>query len=113
MPLTDGPADPERGLAVLRDGKKATCLICHSISSIPDPDQGTLGPSLDGVASRYGSDWLRQRIMDARVQTPDTIMPPYYSRKNLFRVADIWKGTTIYSAQDVEDVLAFLLTLKE
>lgn len=111
QPLTEQPGDPVAGLAVIRDGSKATCFICHSISSLPDRDQGTLGPSLDGVALRYDQDELRQRIVDARKLSPDTIMPPYYSTEGLFRVEEERRNTTIYSAQEVEDVVAFLMTL--
>lgn len=112
QPLTEVPGDPKRGLSVLRDGSKATCFICHSISSLDDPGQGVLGPALDGVAARYSAPELRARIVDARQINPDTIMPPYYSTEGLSRVGARWQGTTIYTAQEVEDVLAFLLTLK-
>lgn len=88
-------------------------MICHAFPGLPDSDMGELGPPLGGVASRYDAAELRQRIIDARRLLPDTIMPPYYSTENLFRVAAKWQGRTIYSAQEVEDVLAFLLTLKE
>jgi sulfur-oxidizing protein SoxX len=111
QPLTDQPGNPTAGRDVLRDSSKATCLICHGISSLSDRDQGTLGPSLDGVALRYDQDELRQRIVDARTVSPETIMPPYYSTEGLFRVAEERKNTTIYSAQEVEDVVAFLMTL--
>ncbi len=111
-PLTGQPGDPERGLAIVRDQGRASCLICHSIASLPDADQGQLGPPLDGVAAAYDAGELRQRIMDARVASPDTIMPPYYSTEGLHRVGARWAGTTIYSAQDVEDVVAFLGTLR-
>lgn len=111
-PLTDIPGDPVRGLEVFRDGSKATCLICHSVSGLPDRDQGVLGPLLDGIAKRYSSEELRQRIIDARVVSPGTIMPPYFSTEGLFRVAEEWQSKTIYRAQDVEDVVAYLLTLR-
>lgn len=110
-PLTDRPGDPERGLAIIRDPGRASCLICHSIAALPDVDQGQLGPPLDGVAAVYDAWQLRRRIMDARLLSPDTIMPPYYSTDGLFRVGGKWVGQTIYSAQDVEDVVAFLGTL--
>lgn len=111
-PLTDRAGDPQRGREVLRDPSKATCLICHSIAAFPDRGQGALGPALDGVGSRYDAAALRLRIMDARRVSPDTIMPPYYATEGLFRVGARWAGQTIYSAQDVEDVVAFLMTLR-
>lgn len=110
-PLTDQPGNPERGLEIIRDPARASCLICHSISALPDRDQGELGPPLDGVAKLYRREELRLRIMDARRVSPDTIMPPYYATDGLFRVGARWAGQTIYSAQDVEDVVAFLMTL--
>lgn len=112
-PLTDQPGDATRGLAIIRDPSRASCLICHSIASLPDKDQGGLGPPLDGVAEIYDAGQLRQRIIDARRGNPITIMPPYFTTDGLFRVGERWEGQTIYTAQDVEDVVAFLLTLKD
>ena len=106
------PQHPARGLEVFRDGSKATCLICHSVSDLPDRDQGVLGPLLDGIADIYSPQELRQRIIDARVISPGTIMPPYFSTEGLFRVAEAWRSKTIYSAQDVEDIVAYLMTLR-
>lgn len=113
QPLTDSPGDADRGLAIIRDPAKASCLICHSIATLPDRDQGRLGPPLDGVGAAYTADQLRQRIVDARQFSQETIMPPYYSTKGLYRVGAKWSGTTIYQAQDVEDVVTFLLTLTD
>lgn len=113
-PLTDQPGDPERGLAILRDSGLPSCMICHLFPALPDKDQGGLGPVLDGVVlGAYAPAELRLRIIDARRIVPDTIMPPYFSTEGLFRVAPRWAGQTIYSAQDVEDVIAFLQTLAE
>lgn len=110
-PLTDRAGDPDRGREILRDTSRASCLICHGISALPDRDQGELGPPLDGVGSVYTAGELRLRIMDARRIQPDTIMPPYYATNDLYRVGARWVGQTIYSAQDVEDVVAFVMTL--
>lgn len=112
-PLTDQPGDPVRGQAVVRDASRASCLICHSIATLPDRDQGGLGPPLDGVAARLDAGQMRQRIVDARRVSPDTIMPPYHATADLFAVGAKWVGQTLYSAQDVEDVVAFLMTLKD
>ena len=112
-PLTPIAGSPDRGLGIIRDATKPSCLICHQIPSLPDPGQGQLGPSLAGVAGRYSAEELRQRIIDARAFQSDTIMPPYYSTKGLLRVGRRWLGQTIYQAQDVEDVVAFLMTLKD
>lgn len=112
-PLTATPGDAERGVEIIRDTGKASCLICHAIATLPDRDQGALGPPLDGVGGRYTQAELRQRIVDARVVSPDTIMPPYFSNDGLFRIGARWAGSTIYTAQEVEDVVAFLLTLED
>ena len=111
VPLTSTPGDPARGQDIVRDTGRASCLICHAISAMPDRDQGTLGPSLDAIATRATEAELRQRIIDARTLAPDTIMPPYYSNEGLVRIGSRWAQSTIYSAQDVEDVVAFLMTL--
>lgn len=110
-PLTDEPGDPARGMALLRDMSRASCLICHEISHLDEKDQGQIGPMLDGVANFMTTDELRLRVVDARKINPDTMMPPYFSLEGLFNVAEAYRGRTIYSAQDVEDVVAYLSTL--
>lgn len=104
--------DAARGQALVRDMTRASCLICHQMPFADEPDQGTIGPDLAGVAARLSGEELRQRLVDARVLNPDTVMPPYFSTDGLVRVGAAWQGKTIYSAAEVEDVLAFLLTLR-
>lgn len=111
-PLTATPGDAARGAALVRDMSRVSCLICHAAPFPDEPDQGTIGPDLAGVASRYFPAELRQRLVDARVLNPGTVMPPYHATTGLTRVGRAWEGRTIYSAQEVEDVLAWLLTLK-
>lgn len=112
MPLTDGPSDPAMGREIVVDTRKGLCLLCHSG---PFPEvrfQGDLAPDLRGVGGRLSKPELRQRIVDSRVVNPDTIMPPYYSLEGLNRVGAEWQGETILTAQEVEDVVAFLTTLE-
>lgn len=111
-PLTDVPGDPVRGLATVRDASIATCLICHAMPIPQEPNHGTLGPPLDGVGDRYTEGELRLRIVDAKKIDPDTIMPAYYRADGLYRVDTPYAGKTIYTAQEVEDVVAYLMTLK-
>ena len=109
--LTNIPGDATRGRALLRDMSRASCLICHRISQLDEKDQGEIGPALDGIASRLDAAQLRQRIVDPRRLNSDTIMPPYFALDNLFEVAAAYRGKTIYSAQEIEDVVSYLLTL--
>ena len=74
---------------------------------------GDLAPDLAGVGSRLTVPELRERIVDSRRVNPDTIMPPYHSLANLNRVGRRWQGATILTAQEVEDVVAYLATLTE
>jgi sulfur-oxidizing protein SoxX len=110
-PLTDTPGDPARGEAIVTDPQHGLCTLCHSGPFPQVAFSGTLGPDLTGVGSRRDVASLRQQIVDSRVTNPDTIMPPYYATDGLFRVGARWQGTTLLTAQEVEDVVAYLATL--
>jgi sulfur-oxidizing protein SoxX len=73
---------------------------------------GTLGPSLAGGGSRYSAGELRLRIADMTRVKPDAAMPAYYRTEGLHEVAASYRGRTILTAQLVEDVVAYLQTLK-
>lgn len=110
-PLTDSPGDPARGEAIVTDPQHGLCTLCHS-GPFPQVDfAGTLAPDLTGVGARRDVAALRQQIVDSRVANPDTIMPPYFATDGLFRVGARWQGTTLLTAQEVEDVVAYLATL--
>lgn len=111
--LTGGAADPVRGRAILINRQAGLCLLCHSGPFPEERFQGTLGPSLAGVGARYSIGQLRLRLVDQSRINPQTIMPPFYRTEGLTRVAPSYRGKPILSAQQVEDVVAFLATLKE
>jgi sulfur-oxidizing protein SoxX len=112
-PLTGTAGDPARGRAIVGNRQLGLCLLCHSGPFPEDRLQGTLAPSLAGVASRLSIGQLRLRIVDASRVNPKTIMPPYYRTQDLTRVAPSYAGKPILSAEEVEDVVAFLATLTE
>jgi len=110
--LTGKPGDPANGRKLAINRKKGNCLACHVM---PIPEQqfhGNLGPSLVGVAERYDEGELRLRVVDAKVVNPDTTMPAFYRSSGLHRVLKKFQGKTILAAQDVEDIVAYLKTLK-
>lgn len=111
-PLTDAPGDPDRGRALVVDRQTGLCLLCHSGPFPEERFQGTLAPDLAGVGSRLSPGQLRLRLVDSRRLAPDTLMPPYFSTDDLRQVGDAWRGRTILSAQQIEDVVAFLATLQ-
>ena len=111
--LTGQLGDPVRGERIVRDKDNATCLICHAIPLRDEPDPGNIGPPLDGVGSRYTAGELRLRLVDPKRLNADTVMPSYYKRDGFHRVAPEYQGKSIYSAEDIEDVIAYLLTLVE
>jgi len=111
--LTGQPGDPANGRKVAINRKKGNCLACH-VMPIPDqPYHGKVGPDLTGIGSRYDAAELRLRVVNPKVVNPDTIMPAFYRNDGLHRVLKGFDGTTILSAQEVEDVVAYLATLKE
>ena len=79
---------------------------------IPVAFQGTVAPSIAGAGSRWSPAQLRMRIVDSRKLNPQSIMPAYHRTEGLARVGRAWQGRPILDAQQVEDVVAFLVTLK-
>jgi sulfur-oxidizing protein SoxX len=88
-----------------------TCLLCHSGPFPEERFQGNVGPELAGAGSRWSEGQLRLRIVDASKLNPATIMPPFYRVDGLTRVHAVWQGKPILSAEQIEDVVAFLITL--
>jgi len=111
-PLTDQPGDPLRGRQIVQDHQLGDCLLCHSGPFPAAHLQGTIGPSLSGVGARLTTGQIRLRLVDARKLNPETVMPPYYVADGLNRVAHQWQGKTALTAQQIEDVVAFLATLR-
>lgn len=94
-------------------GRDANCLLCHAVPETGVPFMGNLGPGLSGVASRLTAGQMRLRIVDSMRINPETIMPSYYRLEGLQQVANPWRGKSILSAREVEDVIAYLLTLRQ
>ena len=112
-PLTDSPGNPARGRQIVRDMGHATCLICHAMPIPEEPDHGEIGPPLAGVGSRYTPGELRLRLVDPKSINPQTIMPSYYRVDDLYRVWGPYRDRPIYTAQQIEDVVAYLAQLRD
>jgi L-cysteine S-thiosulfotransferase len=108
------PADMQRGIALVIDARKGNCVICHSmpIDGMPAEAFGNLGPALAGVGSRLTPDAIRRRIVDPRAASPDTIMPAYAVSTGLYRVQRAYVDRPILTAQEIDDVVAYLSSLK-
>jgi sulfur-oxidizing protein SoxX len=112
-PLTKEAGDAVRGRAIVANRQLGLCLLCHSGPLPEERFQGTLAPSLAGAGSRWDAGQLRLRIVDPARINPATIMPAYYRTDGLRRVPAALKGKPILSAQQIEDVVAYLQTLRE
>ena len=113
QPLADKPGDAARGRAIVANRSVGLCLLCHSGPLAEERFQGNLAPSLAGAGGRWSVAQLRLRIVDGARLNPDTIMPPYYRVDGLTRVAKNFQGKTILTADQIEDVVAYLASLKE
>ena len=119
--LTGKAGDMAAGEKVMVNKKKGNCVACHVITKFKakaakNPkkysDMGLIAPPLDGAASRYTAGELRMLLVNAKAAFPDTIMPGFYRADKLTRVMGKFKGKTVINAQEVEDILAVLVTLK-
>jgi L-cysteine S-thiosulfotransferase len=110
--LTGIKGDAARGRALVVD-RTSTCILCHNG---PFPElkfQGDLAPGLAGSGSRWSEGQLRLRLVDASRLNAATIMPSYYRIDGLNRVGSAWRGKPILSAEQIEDIVAYLVTLRE
>lgn len=119
--LTGGPGDATAGAKVMTTAALGNCVACHELSAMPDVQfQGNIGPALDGAADRWTEAELRGLIVNAKLTFDGTMMPAFYKTDGFIRPGDGYTGKAptaelppVLTAQQVEDVVAYLLTLKE
>jgi len=109
--LTGAKGDPARGRAIVASRQVGLCLLCHSGPFPEERFQGDLAPDLRNAA-RLTEGEIRQRIVDPTRVNPQSIMPAYYKSEGLTRVAPAYRGKTVLTPEQIEDVVAYLITLK-
>lgn len=113
-PLNGAKGDVKKGEAVVVNRQLGNCLACHVVTALAsEPFHGNTGPALDGVASRLKEGEIRLRLVDGTIVNPDTMMPSFYRVDGLNRVLPRFRGKPILTAEQVEDVVAYLMTLKD
>lgn len=115
QPVSETKGDPAKGREWFTDRKLGNCLACHANPDLADlPFHGEVGPSMDGVADRWSEAELRGIVINPKKTFSDeTIMPAFYRADGFKRPLEDFEGKTILTAEQVEDVVAYLMTLKE
>jgi sulfur-oxidizing protein SoxX len=111
--LTGAAGDAARGRAIVANRQVGLCLLCHSGPFPEERFQGNLAPDLRGAGARWSEGQLRLRMVDPGRFNPATIMPAYHRTERLTRVAPAYRGKPVLSAAEIEDVVAFLVTLRD
>ena len=111
--LTGVAGDAARGRVIVTDRQVGLCLLCHSGPFAEERFQGTLAPDLAGAGSRWSEGQLRLRVVDSKYLNPATTMPSFYRTQGLTRVGGAWTSRPVLSAQQIEDVVALLRTLRD
>ncbi len=109
--LTGAKGDPARGRAIVANRQVGLCLLCHSGPFPEERFQGDLAPDLRSAA-RLAEGQIRQRIVDPSRVNPDTIMPAYFRAEGLTRVAPAYRGKPLLTAEQIEDIVAYLVSLR-
>ena len=120
--LSGAPGDAERGLEVFTSRSEGNCVACHSVTALLESVQwhGTVGPPLDGAGSRWEEEELRGIVANAKMLFPETIMPAFYKSSGFTRPGQFFTMQPaeeplepILSAQQIEDVVAYIMTLTD
>jgi len=109
-PLAPEPGDPARGRSIVANRDQGGCTLCHEVPG--ETRFGDIAPTLAGVGAKLSVPQLRLRVADSTRVSPHTPMPAYYRTEGLAQVAQAYRGKPVLSAQQVEDVVAWLATLK-
>jgi len=112
-PLTETPGNPEMGRKWVINRKLGNCLSCHQMPIPGEQFHGETGPALYGVGELFDPGELRLRLVDPKVLNPQSMMPSFYKTEGLNRVMKGFEDKTVLSAQQVEDVIAYLMTLRD
>jgi sulfur-oxidizing protein SoxX len=112
VPLTERAGDAARGQRIVADRQIGLCLLCHSGPFADARSQGNLATDLGGAGSRWSEGQLRLRLVDPQRIDPHSIMPAYHRVEGLTRVGSAWQGKPVLTAQQIEDVVVFLRTLR-
>ncbi|MFN5543088.1 MAG: sulfur oxidation c-type cytochrome SoxX [Betaproteobacteria bacterium] len=114
-PLSGLRGDAARGKSIVINRQQGLCVLCHQLpsgSNVAAVFQGNIAPSLDGAGARLSEAQLRLRLVDSRAISPHSVMPAYYRVDALTRVSSTFQGKPILDAQQIEDVVAYLMTLR-
>ena len=119
--LSGAPGDAESGAQIMMSKSKGNCLSCHAVSALDEaPFHGEVGPVLDGVGLRWEEAEMRGIVANAKMTYDGTVMPAFYKTSGYIRPGNGFTGKAgeeplppLLSAQEIEDVVAFLLTLTE
>jgi sulfur-oxidizing protein SoxX len=110
--LTGAKGDPARGRALVANRQVGLCLLCHSGPFPEERFQGNLAPDLTAVGARFSEGQIRLRLVDSTKLNARSIMPAYYRSDGLTRVAPAYRGKTVLTPEQIEDIVAYLTTLK-
>ncbi|MCA8899753.1 MAG: sulfur oxidation c-type cytochrome SoxX [Hyphomonas sp.] len=106
--LSGEPGDAMRGQSVFASREEGHCVLCHRVDGLDAEFQGNVGPALTGIGGRLTAGQIRYRIIDAQQIWPDTVMPSYYRTSGLRQVGHAYEGKPTLSAQQIEDLVAYL-----
>lgn len=120
MSLTGAPGNPDEGRKIMNKGA-GNCIACHEVTALKEwPFHGEIGPTLDGAGDRWSEAELRGIVSNAKEMFPDSVMPSFYKTSGFVRPGNAFTGKAaegaldpLLTGQQVEDVVAYLLTLKE
>lgn len=112
-PLNGVKGDAARGRSIVVNRQVGLCLLCHSGPFPEERFQGTIAPDMKGVGARLSEGQIRLRMVDPGRTNATTIMPAYYRTEGLTRVAPSFRGKPVLTAGQIEDVVAFLVTLRD
>jgi sulfur-oxidizing protein SoxX len=113
LPLKGLTGDVQRGRTIVASRQRGLCLLCHSGPFPEETFQGNLAPDLQGAGRRWSAAQLRLRLVDSRRVNPNSIMPAYHRTQGLSRVGAAWREQPLLNAQEIEDVVAYLVTLRD